>query len=105
MKGNSYMSDLTSDIDFWQWQQDLLSMLDRYRRENEALRLMLVDKGLTRAQIRRGVKRRVESLEPYEEASVLCRRVCEEMRKRIEEDDPVARLAKMQPKKDLKEMS
>jgi len=41
-------------FDWWQWQQDLVSMLDRYRRENEALRLMLVDKGLTRAQILRG---------------------------------------------------
>jgi hypothetical protein len=27
-------------FDWWQWQQDLVSMLDRYRRENEALRLM-----------------------------------------------------------------
>src|SRR5438105_5023919 len=99
------MSDPEGYFDFWQWQQNLLSMLDRFRRENEALKLMLLDKGLTRAQILRGVKRRVASLEPYEEATLLCRRVCEEVRKRIEEDDRLVQLAKNLPKKEKNEMS
>jgi len=88
--------------EFW---GDILTMHDTYRRENEALRQMLIDKGLTPAQIRRGVKRRVQSLEPFEEAAVLSRRVCEEMQKRTQESDPLEQLAKTLPKKDLKDMS
>ena len=87
---------------FW---GDQLVIGDKYRRENEALRQMLIDKGLTRAQIRRGVQRRVQSLEPFEEASVLCRRVCEEMQKWMQEHDPLEQIAKTLSKKDLKNMS
>jgi DNA polymerase III delta prime subunit len=80
-------------------------LLDAYHRENEALRLILLERGLTRAQIRRAVKRRVQSLEPFEEASVLLHRVCEEIQKRIQESDALQQLAKTLPRKDKKEMN
>ncbi len=91
--------------DIGKWFGDVALMLDRYRRENEALRLMLLEKGSTKAQIRRGVKRRVDFLEPYEEASVLLRTTCEEILKSIRESDPLEQLAKTLPEKDKSEMS
>jgi hypothetical protein len=66
---------------------------------------MLLEKGLTKAQIRQGVKRRSDFLGPYEEASVLFRRVCEEILKSIRESDPLEQLAKTLPEKDKREMS
>jgi hypothetical protein len=46
--------------DIGKWFGDVALLIDRYHRENEALRLMLLEKGLTRAQIHQGVKRRLD---------------------------------------------
>ena len=87
------------------WFGKITVSFDAYRRENEALRLMLIEKGLTQAQIRREVKRRVQRLEPFEEAHVLCRKVCEEIHKQMQEHDPLEKLAEKIPKMDKGKMS
>jgi len=66
---------------------------------------MLLGKGVTQAQIRRGVKQHVKRLYEYEEASTLFRRVCEQMIVRLQEEDELEQLAKKLPKKDRKNMS
>lgn len=76
-----------------------------YQRENEVLKLMLVERGLTTTKIRQAVKRHLKHLEPYEEASVLFDRVLREMQRRLEEVDPLTQLAETLPEKDKKRMS
>ena len=99
------MSDNLPYLDIAKISGDMLSMIDRYRREVEALQQLLLEKGMTRAQMRREVKRRVTYLGSYEEASVLFRRVCEEILERIQADDPLVQLARKLPKKEKHEMS
>ena len=99
------MADDLPYVDIAKVSGDMLSMIDRYRREVEALQQMLLEKGMTRAQLRREVKRRVTYLGSYEEASVLFRRVCQEILDRIQADDPLVQLARTLPKKHKKEMN
>ena len=85
-------------VDMGQWFADVALMLDRYRRENEALQQILLERGMTRAQIRRGVRQRVKFLQSHEEASVLFRKVCEQIETKIREDDALEQIAKNLPK-------
>jgi hypothetical protein len=98
------MPDNLSYLDMAKVSGDMLSMIDRLRREVEALEQMLLEKGMTRTQVRREVKQRVKYLGSYEEASVLFRRVCQEILERIHAEDPLVQLAKKLPKKERKEM-
>lgn len=84
---------------------DASRIANSYRRENEVLRSMLVERGLTTAQIRQAVRRHLKHLEPYEEASVQFDRVVREMQRRLEETDPLTQLAKTLPEKDKNRMS
>jgi len=99
------MRSLAGYVNFAEWSGNVATLLTRYRNENEALQQMLLETGMTRARIRRGVRRRVKYLQSHEEASVLFHRVCEQIQQRLREEDPLEQLAKTLPKKETKQMS
>ena len=71
---------------------DTVLLLDAYRRENEVLRMMLLERGLTRPMIRREVKKRVKYFRQWEEASALFQRVLQETQTLLHETDPVTKI-------------
>lgn len=92
-------------VDLPKFVGDAVRIVHAYRQENEVLKMMLVERGLTVAKIRLAVKRHLKHLEPHEEASAQFDRVLREMQRRLAEEDPLTQIAKTLPEKDKNRMS
>jgi hypothetical protein len=74
---------------FGKFSADVALAMDGYRRENEALIDMLLERGLKRKQIRREVRKRVKYYRSYEGAFSIFEKVCQRMRSLVLESDPL----------------
>lgn len=78
---------------------EMALLLDRYRKENDLLRAMLRERGLTKQQLRREVKKRLAYLDSFEEAFVLFSRVTRKMLDILDQDDHADLLARIPTEK------
>lgn len=82
---------------FGKFVADVALAMDSYRRENEALIDMLLEWGLKRQQIRRGVSKRVKHRRSYEEAFAIFEKVCQRMQGLLRESDTLTSVAENLP--------
>lgn len=68
------------DSDFLKISMGMFDMIDRYRRENDALREMLLRRGLKRPQLRKEMNRLLRHQKPLPRADLQFRELCEGMR-------------------------
>lgn len=74
-------------------------MLDRYRKENSALRAMLRERGMAAGAIRRQLKKRRDDQESSEDAFLVFARVCRETLEILRASDPANIFAKIPAEK------
>jgi hypothetical protein len=77
----------------------LAFMLDRYRKENAALKAMLRERGMAAASIRRHLKKRRDEQESFEDAFLVFARVCRETLDVLHADSPATILEKIPTEK------
>jgi hypothetical protein len=68
---------------------EMTRSLDAYRRENAALRDLLLERGLKQQLIRREVRKRMKNYQIYEEATALNRKVCQGILDLLRTNDPL----------------
>lgn len=90
MKENQGAAIFSISKTFGRFVGDMSRAMDGYRRENEALREILLERSLKQRQIRTEVRKRVKGTRDYEGAFEILEKVCQRMQALLLATDPLA---------------